>query len=145
MQYICTIKYFDVKSDFFQSEFLEKTVKLRPRFSQTSLNIDKPLMILRQIDWCLFLGKADIACDIQVVVVFDYLPEAYTSAKTVFFLSETISLYNLVDVLRQKGVLFLVFGVVLRSVDKEHVIALATFLQHDDAGGDTYAKEEVGW
>ena len=90
-------------------------------------------MVGSQVNLRFLLCHADIASDIQVIVVVSDFFETHTTAVTILFGACAICLHNLIDVLRQQLVLLLTLLKVFSSIDEEHIVALATFLQNYDA------------
>src|SRR5690554_3772846 len=101
-----------------------------------------------QVDLRLRLGRADIAGDIEVVVVFLYLLHANTPCITFNFIwTLLVGLDNFVDMLRQELILAFTLFKMLGGVDKEYIIWLFALFQyknaHRDAGGEKQVARQT--
>ena len=139
MHCICTIK----TSDLFQTKFAEIAVEFGPGICQSTINLREFLLIGREVNLRLFLRQGDVAGDIEVVVVLYDFPDVDAAAVSVFLIAGTVGIYYFAYMLLRQGVLLLILVVVFCGIDKEHVVSLAAFLEHDDADGNAGGVEEV--
>lgn len=139
MHPICTI----IRSDFFQSKLAEIAVEFCPGISKCSLYLREFLLIGREVNLRLFLRQRDVAGDIEVVVVLYDFTDADAAAIPVFLFAETVGIHYFADMLLRQGILLLILVVVFCGIDKEDIVGLSAFLEHDYADGDTCGVEEV--
>ena len=85
-----------------------------------------------------------IAADREVAIIGQDIIVLNQLGQIVFILAVDEKIHDLVLVFRQQQVLVAILLEELAGIDEEDTcIRLGTLLQHDDAGGDAYTKEEV--
>ena len=94
------------------------------------------------LHWC-FAG-IDIAWDIEVVFVTTNLIPAYLSRISLYRLSLTISIGNLLHVTCTEFVLFAILHETFAGIDDEHTFAATVLLQNHDECRNAGTKEDVG-
>ena len=110
-----------------------------------TFQIDELLADLGKIDWIFFLEGIDISGNIEVVVVLFHLTEWGDIAEFINRLTLLVGIDNPLNVLFTHLILIPHFLEVIRGIDEQNVIGvLAGFLQHQDAGRNTCAEEDVG-
>jgi len=96
-----------------------------------------------QVDLLVCSCRADIAGDIQVEAILLNLRHLDPASIARLVFTALVCVNDLGDMLRPQLILALAFLVVLSSVNKEHIVGLLAFLQHEDAHRNSCGIEEI--
>src|SRR5690606_5128149 len=121
---------------FRKSEFAQELVVTGLRVADLLLQVNQRVVCGAEIDFRVWLGRADVARDVVVVSLSLDLRHPDASGEALLFLPELVCLDDLVDVLFPQNVLALAFLVMLRSVDEQNVVVLLALLEDEDADGN---------
>lgn len=127
----------------FQPQFPKEAVEFGPGICQTLLDGGQLFLVLDQVNGGLLLRQGDVAGDIEVVVVLYDFTDADSAAIPVFLFAETVGIHYFAYMLLRQGILLLILVVVFCGINKEDVVGLSAFLEHDYADGDAGGVEEV--
>lgn len=98
---------------------------------------------LVEVDGRLFFEGVDVAGDVEIEVVVDYLLQRRDVRVFVDIFATAIRVDDLVDVLFGELVLVLAFDEFLACIDEQDVLCVPVLFEHENASGDSGAVEQV--
>ena len=100
-------------------------------------------MCCREVNFRFRDCGADVAGDVQVVVVVDDLLHGNTLGIPLFFFAEAVGVNNFLDMLFRQLILTLDLLEVLRRINEEYVVRLLAFLEHENTNRNSSGIEKV--
>src|SRR5574344_1622219 len=130
---------------FYQSQLFQITLNLLVKVSTFGLQLLDFLHDSVNVDRFFFLERIYITRNVEIVVVLSHFLKCGKMTVLFYLLALTISVNNLLDMLRTELVLGLDLFKLLAGINEENVVILLTaFLEHQDTGRDACAIEDIG-